>query len=87
MLCCRNEGFQEELWKRSFEFLKDHLSPEIVEKYGPKVAEVSSGDQGAGGAGGEVQAPGELKEEGETPSKEGGESAEVLEVSQQTEES
>ena len=31
----RNEQFQEELWKRSFEFLKDHLSPETVEKYGP----------------------------------------------------
>ena len=29
----RNEQFQEELWKRSFEFLKDHLSPESVEKY------------------------------------------------------
>ena len=31
----RNEQFQEELWKRSFEFLKDHLSPETVEKYSP----------------------------------------------------
>ena len=31
--CHRNEQFQEELWKRSFEFLKDHLSPESVEKY------------------------------------------------------
>ena len=31
----RNEQYQEELWKRSFEFLKDHLSPETVEKYGP----------------------------------------------------
>lgn len=35
MHCLRNEQFQEELWKRSFEFLKDHLSPETVEKYGP----------------------------------------------------
>jgi hypothetical protein len=23
------------MWKKSFEFLKDHLSPETVEKYGP----------------------------------------------------
>lgn len=34
-LLLRNEQYQEELWKRSFEFLKDHLSPETVEKYGP----------------------------------------------------
>ena len=33
----RNESFQEELWKRSIEFLKDHLSPEILEKYGHKL--------------------------------------------------
>ena len=33
-LLLRNEQYQEELWKRSFEFLKDHLSPETVEKYG-----------------------------------------------------
>ena len=31
----RNEEFQEDLWKRSFKFLKNHLSPEMVEKYGP----------------------------------------------------
>ena len=31
----RDEQNQEEMWKRSFEFLKDHLSPETVEKYGP----------------------------------------------------
>ena len=31
----RNEAFQEQLWAKSFEFLKDHLSPETVEKYGP----------------------------------------------------
>ena len=23
------------MWKKSFEFLNDHLSPEMVEKYGP----------------------------------------------------
>ena len=31
----RDEKNQEEMWKKSFEFLKDHLSPETVEKYGP----------------------------------------------------
>ena len=35
MYALRNEQFQEELWKRSFEFLKDHLSPETVDKYSP----------------------------------------------------
>jgi hypothetical protein len=32
----RNEQYQEELWRMSFVHLKDHLSPETVEKYGPK---------------------------------------------------
>lgn len=31
----RNERYQEELWRISFNYLKDHLSPETVEKYGP----------------------------------------------------
>lgn len=31
----RNEEYQEDLWQRSFEFLKEHLSPEIMGKYGP----------------------------------------------------
>ena len=36
LLCdCRNESYQEDLWRKSFEYLKDHLSPETVEKYGP----------------------------------------------------
>ena len=34
-LIIRDEKNQEDMWKRSFEFLKDHLSPEIMEKYGP----------------------------------------------------
>lgn len=40
----RNEQFQEELWKRSFEFLKDHLSPETVEKYGPPPEPAETGE-------------------------------------------
>ena len=31
----RNEEYQEDLWQRSFEFMKEHLSPEIMERYGP----------------------------------------------------
>ena len=31
----RNEQYQEELWKISCELLKDWMSPEIWEKYGP----------------------------------------------------
>ena len=44
----RNEEYQEALWQRSFEFLKEHLSPETVEKYGPpgqEPAETDSGEQ------------------------------------------
>ena len=33
---CRNEEYQEDLWRRSFEFLKEHLSPETVQKYCPQ---------------------------------------------------
>ena len=29
----RNEEYQEDLWRRSFEFLKEHLSTESVRKY------------------------------------------------------
>ena len=43
----RNESFQEELWKRSIEFLKDHLSPEILEKYGHKLEQENTEDQTA----------------------------------------
>ena len=25
------------MWRKSFEFLKDHLSTDTIEKYGPKV--------------------------------------------------
>ena len=35
MLCVyRNEQYQEELWRRSIDYLREHLSPEILEKYG-----------------------------------------------------
>ncbi len=33
-LTCRNEAYQEELWRRSVEALREHLSPEILDKYG-----------------------------------------------------
>ena len=36
VLLYRNEVFQEQMWKKSFEMIKDHLSAETVEKYGPK---------------------------------------------------
>ena len=39
MSLCRNEAFQEQMWKKTFEFLKDHLSPDAYEKYGPKPEE------------------------------------------------
>ena len=43
----RNEEFQEELWRKSVEFLKDHLSPETMEKFGPsKPLEEQSNQQG-----------------------------------------
>ena len=32
------------MWRRSFEFLKDQLSPEISEKYGPKSEPEAEGD-------------------------------------------
>lgn len=44
----RNEEYQEDLWRRSFEYLKEHLSPEIMEKYGPPGQETTgtySGEQ------------------------------------------
>ncbi len=50
----RNEGFQEELWKQSFEFLKDHLSPDTIEKCGPKVGDRTAGEEPE--AGGEATA-------------------------------
>ena len=40
--CIRNEQYQDELWKISFDYLKDHLSPETVEKYGPKPGQPAS---------------------------------------------
>ena len=45
---CRNEQYQEDLWKRSFEFLKDHLSAETIEKYGPRPEEEGNGGEEVG---------------------------------------
>ncbi len=46
----RNERFQEDLWKQSFEILKDHLLLDTIEKYGPKVGDgpTISDDSGDG---------------------------------------
>ncbi len=43
---CRNEQFQEQLWRKSFEFMKDHLSPETVDKYGPPVPKLQEHAEG-----------------------------------------
>ena len=44
----RNEEYQEDLWRRSFEFLKEHLSTETVRKYCPpqedQLTEVETND-------------------------------------------
>ncbi len=36
------------MWKKTFEYLKDHLSPETIEKYGPREEEPAQADEGAG---------------------------------------
>ena len=58
---------QEDLWRRSFEFLKEHLSPEMIEKYCPpqeqERSEVEAGgaahqkeeDKGQGAIDGDVE--------------------------------
>ena len=41
----RNEQYQEELWRRSIDALRDHLSPEILDKYGSTLSPpVTTGD-------------------------------------------
>ena len=43
---CRNEIFQEQMWTKTFESLKDYLSPETMEKYGPATkSEVATDNQ------------------------------------------
>ena len=58
------------MWRRSFEFLKDQLSPEISEKYGPKSEPEAEGDtpQQEGETGGqqERETEGGSQQEGET---------------------
>ena len=36
LILLRNEEYQEDLWRRSFEYLQDHLSSETVQKYCPR---------------------------------------------------
>ena len=74
----RNEGYQEELWRISFNYLKDHLSCEAVEKYGPQQAEVgqeASGESGTetAGDGAALAGTGEEKDEGTGVEQERGE--------------
>ena len=51
--------WQEDLWRRSFEFLKEHLSPETIEKYCPpqeqERSEAEAGDKGQETASGDVE--------------------------------
>ena len=53
------------MWKRSFGFLKDHLSPGTVEKYGPppksatETEKTSAAQPESATGGGGKQAPGE----------------------------
>ena len=46
MRVLRNEQYQEELWKRSIAVLRDHLSPEVLEKYGPPVSTEKKEEEG-----------------------------------------
>jgi len=45
MLCFRNEQYQEELWSISCELLKEWMSPEIRDKYGPTKQDNTNGGQ------------------------------------------
>ncbi len=36
------------MWKKTFEYLKDHLSPETIEKYGSREEEPAQADECAG---------------------------------------
>ena len=77
----RNEVYQEEMWSKTIEFLKDHLSPETVEKYGPppEPAEVpgrkvedgvaSEGETESGEVVTATEKSAEAKEEGDTAAK------------------
>ena len=41
------------MWSKTFEFLKEYLSPEIVEKYGNKPPEAGTEGPGEGESGAE----------------------------------
>lgn len=32
----RNQEFQEEMWRTSIAMVKDYLSPDVLERYGPR---------------------------------------------------
>ena len=51
----RNEQYQEELWSISCELLKEWMSPEIRDKYGPTKQENSTSNDSNGGQCDEVQ--------------------------------
>ena len=59
----RNEQDQEELWKRSIAVLRDHLSPEVLEKYGPPVSTEKKEEEGTTAAEGVESKEGEKEEE------------------------
>ena len=75
----RDEHFQEELWRISIDMVKDHLSPETLEKYSPTAPteqlHAEGGDEGGSkcettiteqqSSSGIAQAAGESKEETE----------------------
>ena len=42
---CRNEAYQEDMWSRTIDFLKDHLSPDALEKYGSLPERAATHDQ------------------------------------------
>ena len=42
----RSEQYQEELWHISFELLKEWMSPEIWDKYGPSKQTSNANDDG-----------------------------------------
>ncbi len=95
MCTCRNEAYQEDMWAKTIGFLKDHLSPDVMEKYGspqqsPAAIEVKGQEvsgaatEGAGVTStGETVETGEIVEGGETVK--GGETIETGEIAETVE--
>ena len=44
-LLSRNEAYQEDMWSRTIELLKDHLSQETLDKYGSQLETAEAADQ------------------------------------------